>query len=96
MPHHSDDNAAEIVVALRGAGCVVQLIQGANRQAGVPDLLVGHKGRNYLLEVKRPKLGRLSVAQLAFVRGWRGQVAVVTTVEEAFAGVGINVATRAA
>jgi hypothetical protein len=91
VPHHSDSNAAEIVRVLRASGCSVQLIQGANNQAGVPDLLVGHNGRNHLLEVKRPKTGRLSDGQLKFIRDWRGRVAVVTTVDEALRAVGFAV-----
>jgi len=89
MPHHSDSNAAEIVAALRGAGASVQLIQGANRQAGVPDLLVGFRGTNYLMEVKRPKVGRVSEVQAEWVASWRGHVSIVTTAEMALRVIGL-------
>lgn len=64
-----------VVVDLSGAG------------DGVPDLLVGHGGRNYLLEVKDPgqppSRRRLTRAQQAWHSRWTGQVDVVHTVEEA-------------
>ena len=104
MSYQADNNQAAIVAALRAAGCSVQLIQGANGQRGVPDLLVGARGpcdmrgcaqdacgrMTYLLEVKRPKVGRLSPAQEKWHAAWRGQVAVVTTVDEALAAVGLR------
>lgn len=52
---------------------------------------------NYLLEVKRPwdksrgDQGELSPEQERWHAAWRGQVAVVRTVEEALAAVGITV-----
>ena len=89
-----DAGTADIVQGLRGAGCSVALIQGANGQAGVPDLLCGLHGRNLLIEVKRPKAkgqpaGRLSEDQLKWMASWRGQTAVVTTLAEALAVVGL-------
>lgn len=53
---------------------------------------------NYLLEVKRPwdksrgDQGELSPEQVRWHANWRGQVAVVRTVEEALAAVGLGVA----
>lgn len=45
-----DDNQAEVVEALRGAGAFVKHLFTVGR--GVPDLLVGHRGRWSLFEVK--------------------------------------------
>lgn len=78
-----DGNQAEIVKALRDAGCDVYTL-------GRPvDLLVGHRGQNFLLEVKGPK-GKLQIAQKVFVRSWRGQVSVVRTAEDALWAVGFR------
>lgn len=91
-----DSNQAAIVAALRAAGAVVELITSASRRAGIPDLLVGFRGRNYLLEVKRAGTGPrgggagvLSGDQREWIAGWKGSVAVVTSVEEALSAIGL-------
>jgi Holliday junction resolvase len=86
--YQADGNQADIRKVLIAAGCSVELIEGANGRAGVPDMLVGRDGRNYVLEVKRPKVGKLSVKQEAWHRCWRGRVDVVRTPEEALRAVG--------
>jgi len=45
-----DANQADIVEALRAAGCFVQSLAGVGK--GNPDLLVGSEGKWFLLEVK--------------------------------------------
>lgn len=73
-----DSNHAAIVAALRAAGCSVQSL--ASVGGGVPDLLVGRAGRNYLLEVKdggQPESRRrLTTHEAKWRDGWRGQWAV--------------------
>lgn len=91
-----DANQAEIVTVLRASGCSVEIVSSPIGRAGIPDLLVGRKGVNYLLEVK--KVGRmgtpatdedLSDAQLRWHLAWRGlTVRIVTTPEEALEAVG--------
>lgn len=54
-----DENEAEIVKALRKAGAVVWRLSGP----GLPDLLLHYRGRWHVMEVKRPKQGRLTDAQ---------------------------------
>jgi hypothetical protein len=80
-----DRNHAEIVAALRGAGCSVQDLAAVG--GGVPDILVGRKGRNFLLEIKDgslpPSDRRLNDSQVAWHRAWRGQTEVVLSVEDA-------------
>lgn len=79
-----DANEKAIIEALRAAGASVQQLSGLD----VPDLLVGHHGINFLLEVKMPK-GELSDGQFEWVKRWRGRdVYVVRTVDEALAAVG--------
>ena len=80
-----DANHPEIVHALEQAGCSVQSLAALGK--GVPDILVGRAGENFLLEIKT-KNGKLTCAQLRW--SWRGQCAVVRTVEEAFRVVGIT------
>jgi hypothetical protein len=85
-----DCNEAEIVAALRGVGATVVLISAV----GVPDLLVGYRGRNFLLEVKQPLGPRgggshasLTDAQVEFIQQWRGEVCVVRSPEQALAAI---------
>lgn len=80
-----DANEAEVIKALRGAGCSVARLQGHN---GIPDLLVGRAGFNLLLEVKLPT-GRLTGAQVEWHRNWAGQVTTVFSVEDALEAVGL-------
>lgn len=86
-----DANADVIVSALRAAGCIVRFVQ-FTYASGCPDLLVGFRGMTYLLEVKGPR-GRLSKEQAEFIAEWAGgPVAVVRTVDEALAAVGLTAA----
>lgn len=89
-----DDNQRVIVDALRSAGCDVESLAAVGR--GVPDLLVGVGGVNYLLEVKDgskpPSRQKLTSHQKTWHATWRGQVAVVSTIKEALDAVGIFIA----
>lgn len=78
-----DSNEPAIVQALTTAGCTVVRLSAK----GCPDLLVGLDGVNYLIEVKEPK-GKLTDDQIDFHEDWRGQVAIVRTIEEALEVVG--------
>jgi hypothetical protein len=75
-----DANQAAIVAALRKIGATVELLHSVGD--GVPDLLVGHRCENYLIEVKTPK-GRKNKRQEAWHRDWRGNSFVVRSVDEA-------------
>jgi Holliday junction resolvase len=70
--YQADGPQAEIVAQLRARGAMVRLIEGANSQRGVPDLLVGVGGRTYLLEVKRGPGVKLRPAQEQFFATWPG------------------------
>ena len=82
----TDANQAEIVDALRAAGCTVVSLHAVGR--GVPDLLAGRAGRNYLLEVKTGE-GASTPAQRLWRAYWCGQQAVVRSAEEALQAVGL-------
>ena len=83
----SDANQREIVEALRRVGATVEVLSDVGR--GVPDLLVGWRSVNYLLEVKASK-GALTETQTIWHTLWSGQVSVVRTVDEAFDAIGVT------
>ncbi|WP_372570382.1 hypothetical protein [Ruegeria jejuensis] len=87
-----DDNQPEIVKALRKAGATVTPTHAAGD--GFPDLAVGYRGFNYFLEVKDgnkpPSARKLTKDQVEWHDKWRGQVAVVKSVDEALEVLGIE------
>lgn len=81
-----DGNETAIILALESLGCSVQVLS----IKGVPDLLVGWRGRNALLEVKDPHAARgkaqstrLTPDQATWHKNWDGQVHVVQSELEA-------------
>ena len=84
-PRAVDANQAEIVKALRDMGCTVQLLHKVGQ--GCPDLLVGFRGTNLLIEVKDgrkiPSERKLRPAQVEWHAGWKGQAAVAESVDDA-------------
>ncbi len=87
-----DANQSEIVAALRRAGATVTPTHAAGE--GFPDLVVGYRGANFLLEVKdgaKPPSGRkLTADQKEWHAAWRGQKAVVESVAQALDACGIE------
>ncbi|NRB03665.1 MAG: hypothetical protein HRU30_10430 [Rhodobacteraceae bacterium] len=87
-----DDNQPEIVQALRKAGATVTPTHTAG--AGFPDLTVGYRGINYLIEVKDgskpPSARKLTKDQQEWHVTWNGHAAVVSNVREALAVLGIE------
>ena len=79
-----DDNQAALVAALRQLGISVH--STAALGDGFPDLCVGFRGRNYLLEVKDPakvpSKRVLTPDEQDWHTRWTGQVAVVETLED--------------
>ena len=82
-----DQNQSEIVAALRKIGATVQPLHGVG--SGCPDLLVGYRGVNYLVEVKDgskpPSARKLTPDQVEWHINWRGQVAVADSRDAAIA-----------
>lgn len=76
----TDTNQTEIVLALRSVGASVQCLHIIGK--GCPDLLVGYRGQNFLLEVKRGK-AKLTGDEPAWHEDWQGQVAIVYNVADA-------------
>jgi len=87
-----DANQAQIVAALRKVGATVTPTHAAG--AGFPDITVGFRGVNYLMEVKDgvkpPSAQKLTTAQVKWHGMWRGQVDIVSTDAEALAVIGVK------
>jgi hypothetical protein len=75
-----DRNQPDIIRALRDIGASVEPIHAVG--GGVPDLLVGFRGRTLLMEVKSED-GTLTDDQTRWHLSWRGQKAIVRNVDEA-------------
>ncbi len=85
-----DANQPAIVKGLRARGVSVSSLAAVG--GGVPDLLCGFHGRNVLLEIKDPtalrgkaQAMRLTPDEQRWHDRWSGQVAIVTTLEGAWA-----------
>ena len=88
MPKRVDSNQPEIVADLRKVGATVLLLHEVGH--GCPDILVGFRGVNYLIEIKSSVFAVLNPVQLEWHNSlWRGQVAVVCTSEEALHIIGL-------
>jgi hypothetical protein len=80
MRHRADGNQQDIVDALRDMGVSVLILSQVG--GGCPDLMLGWRGKNYLIEVKTPN-GKLRPGQKEFFDTWRGRAFIVRSVEEA-------------
>lgn len=75
-----DANEPDIVNALRKVGATVKRLDFF-------DLLVGYKGKNYLIEVKTEK-GKLTNAQVDEFKTWRGDAHIAVTIDDALQIIG--------
>lgn len=80
-----DVNQPDIVEALRKAGATVQPLHAVGK--GCPDLLVGWRGLNVLMEVKNPNVPKAdrerTPDQVRWATDWHGVVHLVTSAAEA-------------
>ena len=87
-----DLNQMEIVATLRKIGATVQSLASVGN--GCPDLLVGFRGINYLMEVKdgdkAPSAQKLTPDQVKWHLEWCGDVHIVRSVDDAFQVLGIS------
>lgn len=88
-----DSNQAKVVAYLRGLGMTVQPLSAVGQ--GVPDLLVGFRGMNFLVEVKDgerfPSERVLTKMQQEWHAMWGGSVIVATSAEEAATTIALEV-----
>ena len=80
MRHRADDNQKEIVDTLRDIGVSVLVLSQVG--GGCPDLLIGWRKKNYLLEIKTEN-GKLRKSQIEFFDTWKGRVFIVRSIGEA-------------
>lgn len=81
----TDANQTAIVNALRAIGCTVFPLHMVG--GGFPDIIVGYRGINVLLEIKDgnkpPSKRQLTPDEVAFFEIWQGCVRVAESPEEA-------------
>lgn len=81
----TDSNQVAIVSALRKLGATVLHLHTIGK--GCPDIIVGHQGINVLMEIKDsakpPSARKLTADEQKFHDAWRGQVAIVESVDQA-------------
>lgn len=86
----ADANQADITAALRRVGASVQPLHTVGK--GCPDLLVGFRGSNFILEVKNGAKSasrqKLTPDEAQWHAMWRGQVLIVCSTSEALAAIG--------
>ena len=75
-----DSNQKSVVAALRKIGAQVLHLHQVG--GGCPDILCCFRGRNVLLEVKRPGK-KPNALQLEFIAMWGGELHVVHSAQEA-------------
>lgn len=80
-----DTNQTSIVNALRQVGASVQSI--ATIGNGAPDLLIGFRGSNTLMELKVGKAA-LTTDEQEWHQEWRGRVVIIRSADEALQAIG--------
>lgn len=85
MIKRTDRNHAEIINALRK---IPNLSVFSTHEVGkgFPDIVIGYKGVNYLIEIKDgnkpPSARKLTDAELQFHYNWKGQIKIVNNLDE--------------
>jgi len=86
-----DENQADVVAEIRAALPEATVFDLSGSGKGIPDLLIGFNGGNYLVEIKDgskpPSERKLTPAQEALHTNWQGQVAVANNSAEAIAAI---------
>lgn len=86
----TDDNHREVAQALIDIGATVCHLHAVGM--GAPDMCIGFRGKNYMLEVKDgkkpPSATKLNTMQERWHQLWQGHVAVVYSVDDALREIG--------
>jgi Holliday junction resolvase len=81
----TDKNQQEIVKAFRQIGATVQILSAVGK--GCPDVLVGFRGSNVLVEIKDgdkvESAQKLTADQRDWHASWNGQVCVANSISDA-------------
>ena len=79
-----DANHNELVKIARDMGASVQSLAAVGK--GCPDLLIGYKGRNLLVEIKdgrkSPSHRYLTISESAWHEGWAGEAYVILSTDQ--------------
>ena len=87
--NRTDANQRAIIDMLEAIGATVVSLGAVG--SGCPDILVGFRGINLLMEIKNPVTrGKLNTEQEKWHKWWAGQRAVVTSTDEALSLIGIT------
>ena len=82
----TDDNHADVVAEFRAAMPEATVFDASGAGRGFPDLVVGWKGQNYLIELKDPdkppSRRKLTEAQEKMHLQWQGQIDICHTAAE--------------
>jgi len=79
LAHKRDANHADVAGWFRDLGCSV--FDTSALGGGFPDLVVGVKGLNFMVEVKTAH-GKLTKDQRDLFAVWRGKIHVVSTMDD--------------
>lgn len=74
-----DQNQPDMVKAFRKAGMTVQILSDVGK--GCPDILVGYRGQNYLVEIKNGNK-KLTPHEEVFFANWKGQVIILRSLDD--------------
>lgn len=75
-----DSNQPQIVKELRKKGYTVKHL---HELKNFVDIIVGHKGENYLFEIKPDKSKKLTEGEQKFFDEWTGQRAIIYCAQDA-------------
>lgn len=88
-PHRVDLNQKEIVHGLEQIpGVSVRLTHMVGR--GFPDICVGYRYENHLFEIKKDPDEPLTKPEQKFHESWKGEVHVISELDEALVFLGIH------
>jgi hypothetical protein len=85
MIKRTDSNHAEIIKALRK---IPNLSVFSTHEVGkgFPDIVIGYKGINYLIEIKDgnkpPSARKLTPDEVKFHQDWNGQISIIKNLDE--------------
>ena len=85
MIKRTDSNHAEIIKALRK---IPNLSVFSTHEVGkgFPDIVIGYKGINYLIEIKDgnkpPSARKLTPDEVKFHQDWSGQISIIKNLDE--------------
>lgn len=85
MAKRVDANQREIVKTLRSLGGTVLILSEVGK--GCPDICLGYRGKNYLIEIKDgskpPSKQALTSDESKFHLAWKGQVCIINSIDNA-------------